>query len=636
MSGETAYVGGSATSDTGFGSTSEHPWLPFARVPLPSNNPTVPEPELPYADAVLRPNLAGPDEPRVVLGLDYGTTHTGLAFMHQTMERQPSFPNDIHIFDKWTGGGEAGKIPSAISYSKTPRGCKQWGNDIDEQDSNVLLWTKLELQPQKPLKELESLKEALNGLRLIEALREDDNAGVKSDIPLHIIKSPHEVVQDFLQNIAREYYLYMRSRNEFVIHRGNVPVDIVITHPVDWPYEALNKTFRAVVRSFSKRMFPTRRNIYLVPEPEACAVFTVQDMIAPTSKPLLGTDKTFGKGECFVVCDAGGGTVDLVTYRIENLDPLELRKIGVVSGARCGATFIDQAFIKWIESKTTNIGITSNALGTGGHFVLRPQGRTILRRFESCKRQFTGTEMNTLTLPRSTIVDPTFTQCANGLLTITAEDMKRFFEFPVKQTIDLISRQVTNAEVRGEFVSHIFMSGGMSQSEYVLSRVKEWASTHRGSIESPANFDCNVRWTAVAKGAALCGMGVGVNNAILARPSPRHYGISGAELASSWKHADSGIEIAVDEVHGRSMALDQIIWLVSKDDALIPDKPVHASCRIACTFNSAHLGNGSTARLEFCATDMDGPAPTKLFEILAGASTLKFQWVGNRSEQPLT
>lgn len=36
---------------------------------------------------------------------------------------------------------------------------------------------------------------------------------------------------------------------------------------------------------------------------------------------------TFKIGDAFVLCDAGGGTVDLISYEISRLDPLELREL---------------------------------------------------------------------------------------------------------------------------------------------------------------------------------------------------------------------------------------------------------------------------------------------------------------------
>ncbi|KAK0706279.1 hypothetical protein B0T26DRAFT_726089 [Lasiosphaeria miniovina] len=541
---------------------------------------------------------SGPKEARVVLGLDYGTTHTGLAFMHQTMERVPLF-SDLVVFDSWgEGGSNGGKIRSAMSYSRTPHGRRQWGNDIDEKNSLVLQWTKLELQARPPLDELKSLLQSLNGLHLLEGLRGNDMAAVEHAIPEHITRGPVEVVEEFLSRVARQYYMWMLDQNEFIFKDGNVPMDMVITHPVEWSYEALNNTYRAVTGAFNKHMFSTRRNVYFVPEPEACAVYTVQQMISEAQ------GRSLVPGECFVVCDAGGGTVDLVTYLIKKVEPLELEKIGVITGGLCGAIFIDQAFIRWIEARTTGITARSDEIGTGGHYVLDPKGSTVFNRFEIMKRKFTGTEANTLTLPRGVAVNPSAANSVPGLLQISADDMKSFFEFSVIKTIDLIGRQIASAANKRHRVMHIFMSGGMSQNNYVLNRVREWARTLNGemSVQRPENG-----WTAVVQGAVLAGMGIGSRNAVLTRPCKRHFGIMGAEALSAAKHRDAAIRIVADEVHGANMALDQVAWLVRKHDVVFPDRPVTATARVACTFLPAHVNNGSVARVVFCATAMDDP-----------------------------
>jgi hypothetical protein len=34
----------------------------------------------------------------------------------------------------------------------------------------------------------------------------------------------------------------------------------------------------------------------------------------------------------FILCDAGGGTIDLASFRVESIEPLKLKKIGTLSG----------------------------------------------------------------------------------------------------------------------------------------------------------------------------------------------------------------------------------------------------------------------------------------------------------------
>jgi hypothetical protein len=47
-----------------------------------------------------------------------------------------------------------------------------------------------------------------------------------------------------------------------------------------WPDDARNTLIRAVCGAFNKvRMLPTRRNIYITSEPEACTLYVIHDVI---------------------------------------------------------------------------------------------------------------------------------------------------------------------------------------------------------------------------------------------------------------------------------------------------------------------------------------------------------------------
>ena len=65
--------------------------------------------------------------------------------------------------------------------------------------------------------------------------------------------------------------------------------------------------------------------VKMIKEPEAAALFTLNHM----------GDKGLDVGDAFVVCDAGGGTVDLISYEIVNRTPFELKEL-VPSKGTCG------------------------------------------------------------------------------------------------------------------------------------------------------------------------------------------------------------------------------------------------------------------------------------------------------------
>ena len=62
--------------------------------------------------------------------------------------------------------------------------------------------------------------------------------------------------------------------------------------------------------------------VKLVKEPEAAALFTLHHM----------GDKGLQVGDAFVVCDAGGGTVDLISYEIKSLKPFALKELVAAKG----------------------------------------------------------------------------------------------------------------------------------------------------------------------------------------------------------------------------------------------------------------------------------------------------------------
>jgi hypothetical protein len=143
--------------------------------------------------------------------------------------------NDLTVFRNWPGTN-AQKVPSAYSYSRTSveRKCRQWGYSIDD-DSQVMRWTKLELEPRTTVKELEVLRELLKGLDLVNKLRANDNAASTNDIPQHISRDAGDIVREYLGKVAKEWYLYIRGQGKYTL--DTVPLDIVVTHPaVSFPF----------------------------------------------------------------------------------------------------------------------------------------------------------------------------------------------------------------------------------------------------------------------------------------------------------------------------------------------------------------------------------------------------------------
>lgn len=86
-------------------------------------------------------------------------------------------------------------------------------------------------------------------------------------------------------------------------------------------------------------------SLQIVSEPEAAAIYALDAMDPHHIK----------KGDTFVLCDAGGGTVDLISYTVSALKPkLQLSEASPGSGSLCGSSFLNRIFQRFLEEKLGN------------------------------------------------------------------------------------------------------------------------------------------------------------------------------------------------------------------------------------------------------------------------------------------
>lgn len=54
-------------------------------------------------------------------------------------------------------------------------------------------------------------------------------------------------------------------------------------------------------------------------------------------------------GRKFVVCDAGGGTVDLISYEVTRVDKLEVKEVTEGTGGKCGSSMLNKRFRRFLK-----------------------------------------------------------------------------------------------------------------------------------------------------------------------------------------------------------------------------------------------------------------------------------------------
>lgn len=151
---------------------------------------------------------------------------------------------------------------------------------------------------------------------------------------------------DYLSAIGEHLRYTLREKLGEGVMR-TIPLDLVVTVPAIWSDLAKQKTTQACQRATgltggAAALGLGGGQVTLVSEPEAAAIYA-----------LHGLDPHgLRVGDTFVVCDAGGGTVDLISYTITALKPvLEVREATPGSGALCGSTFLNRRFASFLTTK---------------------------------------------------------------------------------------------------------------------------------------------------------------------------------------------------------------------------------------------------------------------------------------------
>ncbi|KAI1373089.1 hypothetical protein F4677DRAFT_430205 [Hypoxylon crocopeplum] len=556
--------------------------------------------------------------PRFLIAIDYGTTYTGVAWI-LTVGETPRL-SDIKVVRNWPNGIDP-KVPSLYTYSANSG--DQWGYGIGD-NAYVIRWTKLEL-------EQPSLVEALRSLRL--TLLEANHLGfteenvLRNQIPRHVIKTPSDVMTDYLTEVALCVRRDIEAEKDPVT-LTQFPIDFVITHPAVWDSRARNLTFRAALDAFG-HAFPEIGSIpgtvRLVTESEACAQYTMRFALDEGVRSLT-------KGECFVVVDAGGGTVDLVSYRIDEASPnFRVTQVTQVSGGRYGSTRIDDAFLRYFLPKHLSpesyrallaIGDNEQQHSQGAHVVLRRGQQYMLKKFQTVKHRFEGPSASgspalddAIELPDEIARqdDPSH-NIRGGQLFITAAEMVKMFSESIDGTLDLINQQLVQIDRRRLKVKTIFLSGGFSQSEYLYKRVDKLAREWKFKL-----FRGDDSWTAVVRGAALIGLGIGCEIPPASTRCPYHVGVVLARRFAEWDHYEE--QKYTDSFDSISRARDDIKWVIAKGDLVSPLQGIEAKVRI---IKKVTLKGSQTGRVVLVTSSFDGPGspPTQYSGAYAKRSEL--------------
>ena len=149
--------------------------------------------------------------------------------------------------------------------------------------------------------------------------------------------NPEKLVTDFLTALRKHAEQVLRHKLPESALKST-PIEFVITTPAVWSELAQAKT-RACAE---KAGMGCGSALHIISEPEAAAMYAL-DAMDPHNIQV---------GDTFVLCDAGGGTVDLISYKVAALKPiLRIVEAAPGSGSSCGSTFLNRIFQKFLKDK---------------------------------------------------------------------------------------------------------------------------------------------------------------------------------------------------------------------------------------------------------------------------------------------
>ncbi|KAK3616099.1 hypothetical protein LTR22_027179 [Elasticomyces elasticus] len=462
----------------------------------------------------------------LVVGIDFGTTYSGFV-LRNTSDVAPTdkvhsvaaaysentdSPDELNIIKSWPGNnsGTNDKVPTEIAYrgfytaastSRTPAAPLHGKRKFDTFSE---MTEKTESSP-GTMRWGYQIKPDEDRLRCLKLFL-DRSQHIPDHVSLPDIRHQLMACGKDVGTIVAEYLsaLFTYAKRELCEWYGEdfvatTKLTVVLTVPAVWSDTAKDATLKAAEAA------GMGDSLAMVSEPEAAAIYTLQAM----------QPKNLRVGHIFVVIDAGGGTVDLISYRILHVKPLRLEEVAKGSGGFCGSTFLNVRFEQFMRER---LGMTTfNAIKTG-----KPMAwLSAWNYFElHAKRNYIADEDDIFNIPLPGVADNARTGIDAGWVTMTSADLSAIFAPIIAAVIALVEGQLAQLRKSRHSVNGLVLVGGFGQSACLMKSLQSRFSTGTDCIEVLRHVNAQ---TAVVRGAVLRGLEGA--EMVTSRKSRRHYGI---------------------------------------------------------------------------------------------------------------
>ncbi|KAF9114567.1 hypothetical protein BGX30_006540, partial [Mortierella sp. GBA39] len=250
----------------------------------------------------------------VVMAIDFGTTFSGVAFALKA-------DGEVHDVTKWPRHlAQYPKTPTLSLYKKDSKKILDWGHAA----------------------RLAMLKPAAKDYTLLRKfkLQLDETLAAA---PLENGATALQAVTDYLKKLHG--YVMMELMKGMLKSFEPGQFQYCLTVPAMWSDAAKNTMRQAAIGAGLIQEGDPPNRLTLISEPEAAAMYCERKV---DHFQLKDKDR-------FMICDAGGGTVDLIVFEVSEPPGKErhLKEVTRGHGASCGSTFLDANMEKFKRYRKT-------------------------------------------------------------------------------------------------------------------------------------------------------------------------------------------------------------------------------------------------------------------------------------------
>ncbi|OQO08638.1 hypothetical protein B0A48_06508 [Cryoendolithus antarcticus] len=420
----------------------------------------------------------------ILVAIDFGTTFSSVAWASSRNHRVEE------IVSRWGSGGSSENVPTYVAAHEQLRGpCSETNAGLD---SRRLL--------QYDNDKLPGSGASRWGLQVhaAEAIA-DPNAVFYEWFKLDMHRGPtyassplaqrfrigrsalspdlcRKLVTDYLTALREGFDRCMEIQGFNANFQRDTPRRYIITVPAIWEDRE-----KQVTQQCARDAGMGNGVIPLIKEPEAAGIYALRCM----------GDHRLQVNDTFVLCDAGGGTVDLISYTVLALNPLpKLREAAAGSGGLCGSTYLNRAFAWYIEQK----------LGGRPGFD-RSLQQSMMDHFENrIKPEFRHPATETCMIRVNGLADNPSLGISHSRFTVPHADLLGIFRQVTDEVVALVVAQIKKTPQR---VRKIVLAGGFGDSEFLMAELRRRMTGDLSEISVMAITNSR---TAIVRGALLRGL----------------------------------------------------------------------------------------------------------------------------------